>query len=269
MDIEKIKEDFSLDIEKFKSIISGTPFFDSIHYYPAISSTNAVARELSVKGYGCALVIADSQIKGRGRKNRNWFSPAGEGVYISFLVKPEFEVRDGFPFVMLGCLSVVKAIEKRYGKKAGIKWPNDIMISGKKCAGILTESAFKGGNPEFIISGIGVNVNTSAFEEGYLHPPTSLFLEFGERTEIEVFAGELVKTFSSLYIKLSSNGGNSLYNDYKRNSLCIKKSVKVVDDERIIEGIAEDIDERGCIFIRKKDGDIEKVATGDLILGNE
>ncbi len=256
-----------MDIEYLKSVVSDTSFAENIHYFPSIDSTNIAAKDLASKiDDRYAVVIADRQTAGRGRKDRKWYSPEGEGVYASFLIKPMGDKINFFSYVMLGCLAVVNAVEKCYGEKAEIKWPNDIMISGKKCAGVLTESVLKGDAVEYVICGIGVNVNTSQFEDGYLHPPTSLFLEYGKKTKIETFAGELINSLYSCCEKLFGNESNPLFDYYRECSLCINKRVKIVDDENVIVGVAENIDENGYLFIRTPEGSLKQIVTGDLIL---
>ncbi|MBI5375137.1 MAG: biotin--[acetyl-CoA-carboxylase] ligase [Candidatus Schekmanbacteria bacterium] len=257
-----------MDIQYIKERIALNPFASSFHHFASIDSTNNKAKELAESGFpDCTVVIADSQTSGRGRMKRQWYSPKGEGIYISLILRPSLPSSKYYFFTMLPCISAVEAISECTGLKCGVKWPNDIFIAGKKTGGILTEASLKYDKIDFIICGIGINVNIEHFEGQFLHPPTSLFLETKEKTAIEALIASFINSFYNHYkLLLSKNGEDEVRSIYRTYSLCLGKKVRLIDGEKIIEGKAVDIDEQGYLLVKCQDENILKFSTGDLFI---
>ena len=147
----------------------------NIYYYETLDSTNTQIGQMAIQGaeHG-TVVVADKQTAGKGRRGRVWESLSGENIYMSILLRPEINVNQAPMITLVMAYSVVKAIRKLGFTEAQIKWPNDIVISGKKVCGILTEMFTKDTGIDYVVVGVGINVNTKGFSEEIKDTATSL-----------------------------------------------------------------------------------------------
>ena len=153
-----------------------------IVYFDQIDSTNIKAKELAEQGYPSGtLVVADKQVAGRGRRGRNWDSPSGTGIFMTLMLKPEINPNNASMLTLVAALAVAEAIKDVTGLDARIKWPNDIVINGKKICGILTEMSAQFDYINPIVIGIGINVHNEAFPEEISAVAGSILLESGGR----------------------------------------------------------------------------------------
>ncbi len=238
---------------------------ESIHYYASITSTNDRAYELAEAGEGeGTVVVAETQTKGKGRIGRKWISPEGGGVYLSIILKPDFETDEIPTITLMAGAALVQAIKKTSGVEAVMKWPNDVLVGEKKVSGILTEIKAQPDRVDFLVLGIGVNVNTPSNKlpsEG-----TSLLMESGKTVDrIELVRG-LLSEIEKRYNKLKKNGFVSMRDEYKSLSSVIGKKVKVQEHHRVLEGTAVDVDEKGALIVRDNKGDLKRVFSGDVLL---
>jgi len=235
----------------------------NIIYIPSVSSTMDVARksarERAIEG---TLVIADRQTAGRGRTGRTWISLQG-GLSFSVILYPV--VPQLFSLIMIASLAVVHSIESLTLLHAGIKWPNDVLINGKKVCGILIESAVKGAGVDFSIIGIGLNVNG---EPPALSPPailaTSLSVETGQEISRLKMLSKLMEEIEQLYEMVRA--GRSLVSEWRQRLETLGRQVQVEMDGITISGIAEDVEENGSLILRGLDGKLTKVVAGDVTL---
>ena len=231
-------------------------------YYPALPSTMDAARQAARSGTPSGTVfIAGEQTAGKGRLKRNWLSPPGN-IALSIVLYPDVSV---LPYlVMIASLAAVHAIEKIAGLETWIKWPNDILIEGKKIGGILIENEMKGNKVAFSIVGIGINVdlNIAVYPE-IAATAASLYAALDDSLRIKIIRLLLVE-FERLYIKLPD--GKDIFKAWRVKLVTLGKKVRATSAKEIIEGIAVSVDETGALWIRLTDGSLSKVVAGDVTL---
>lgn len=219
--------------------------------YEVIDSTNAQAVRLSEDRIGNgALIVADSQHAGRGRRGRSWESPAGSSIYMSILLKPEINPNNASMITLVAALAVSRAITQISGKPAGIKWPNDIVMNGKKVCGILTEMSAQFDYVNHIIVGIGINVNVESFSDEIADMATSLQLETGMRISRAELIALICEQFEEVYeIYMQTQDLRNLVKEYNTNLVNMHQSVKVLDPKEPFEGRAMGITPRGELMV--------------------
>lgn len=230
-----------------------------IIYLPSVISTMDAAREQALKGaVEGTVVIAGEQTQGRGRLKRKWLAPAGN-IALSIVLYPDIA---SLPYlIMVASLAVVKSINNVIGVEGQIKWPNDILIGGKKVSGILIENEVRGNKVAYSIIGIGINVGLSIGKyKEIADTATSLESDIDHVNLIRALLSE----FDTLYRQLPN--GEAIYEAWRKNLVTLGKQVKATWREQVIEGIAEDVDKDGALLIREKDGEIIRVVAGDVTL---
>jgi len=234
-----------------------------VYYFKSISSTNLYARKIAEKGFReGVVVIADTQTKGRGRKNRLWFSSFG-GLWFSVVLRPNMLPERGMFVTMVASIAVAQTIKKITNIEPVIKWPNDIIINRKKVCGILTEFDIKNDKINYAIVGIGINLNNKISKE-IKKIGTSVSKEFGSDISRINFLKTILKYFDDNYkilIKCDFNKIKKLWNYY---SNITGKKVKIKNNGNIITGIILGIDENGYLILKNRSG-ISKIFNGDII----
>jgi BirA family biotin operon repressor/biotin-[acetyl-CoA-carboxylase] ligase len=237
-------------------------------FFEEIDSTNRKAWDLAEAGTEeGTIVLAERQTGGRGRMGRKWSSPAGQGIYMSVVLRPGMKT-DRIPAItLMAALAVIRAIENVCGIEAGMKWPNDVYVDGEKVCGILTEIKAQPDRVDFLVLGIGVNVNS---ERGSLPPgATSLRLRAGHRVDRIALVRDLIERLESLYSMYCENGFAALRDGCRRYSTILGKDISMLEDGRAIEGKALDIDEKGALLIRTAGGEVRRIFSGDVSLCRE
>lgn len=231
-------------------------------YYPTLTSTNEIAKLAAQQGAAeGTVIIADEQTSGKGRIKRVWLSPKGN-IALSIILYPS--VTQLSYLIMLASLAVVHSIETVTGLQSQIKWPNDVLINGKKVCGILTESNVQGNKVIYAIIGIGINVNLKPdFPE---MPPTatSLAREFGGDVSRLEMIKCLLSEIDRLYLALPA--GESIYEEWQDRLATIGKKVQVKSGENTLLGVAESVARDGSLLLRQADGNITKIVAGDVNL---
>jgi BirA family biotin operon repressor/biotin-[acetyl-CoA-carboxylase] ligase len=237
-----------------------------LHYYHHLATTMEAAKELAKKGSPeGATVIAGTQTAGRGRIGRTWLSPEGS-LAMSIMLKPSLEKLP--QLIMIASLAVVRAIKNVAGIEARIKWPNDVLIKGKKVCGILIENEVKGNKVNFAIIGIGINVNLDplAFPE-IAEIATSLSHELGaEISKIELIS-TLLFEFEQLYLK--AQAGTPLYREWQENMETLGRWIQVKTGKTVEQGKAETVTEKGNLMLRRIDGSLAEIVVGDVTVIKE
>ncbi len=239
-----------------------------IEYYASITSTTMVAKELfektSVSELNGAVIIAEEQSGGFGRLDRPWFSPPG-GIWTTIILKPKMPADHVFMLTMATSIAIVRTIRKLYRIGALIKWPNDIYIGDQKVAGILLEISTEGGEVEHCILGIGVDANIppEALPKNLNTPVTSLMIEYGEPIDRAAFLAYLLREFERRYQQIELGEYDSIVREWKSLSLTLDKRVKIKTPRQSFEGTAIDIDEYGALIVRRDNGKVERVFSGD------
>lgn len=227
-----------------------------------ISSTN---KELLSEGsnYPTGTVLfAEKQTEGKGRKNRTWHSAKEQNLTFSILLKDE---KNNFNINLINlaaALTVANSIENLYQLRTELKWPNDVLVNKKKIAGILLETSIKANKVERVVIGIGVNVNQTSFQGTFNMPPASLKSELGKTVEREILLAEILNLFEEYLITLRQNPGTIL-KEWKAKCKMIGDKITITDEDKIITGIFDDIDDDGYLLL-KRDGKIEKIHSGDV-----
>jgi BirA family biotin operon repressor/biotin-[acetyl-CoA-carboxylase] ligase len=212
------------------------------------------------------VVLAEKQTSGKGRKDRVWYSAPDSSLTFSILLtKDKFLTSNSSLINFAASLAVAFSIENLYQLKTELKWPNDVLLDGKKTSGILIESTSQGNKIERFVVGIGVNVNQTSFQGTFNYPPTSIRIELGRNVERERFLAEILNNFELLLEKIKSNK-NEVINDWKSKCKMIGEKISVVENDSEKFGIFYDIDEEGFLLLKTRDG-IEKVHYGDVSLG--
>ena len=228
--------------------------------YPRLTSTMDVAKREAQRGaVAGTIVIADEQTAGKGRLKRVWLSPQGS-IALSVILYPSMVYL--LSLIMLASLAVAHSIEAVTGLKAQVKWPNDVLINGKKVGGILIESGVRGKIVDYAIIGIGVNVNLrlSDFPE-IQSTATSLSGELGEDvSRLEVLRHLLVE-MERLYLTLQ--GGGSIYEEWRDSLVTLGKRVRVKSGKAVYEGIAESVARNGSLLLRHSDGSLTEIVAGE------
>jgi len=242
----------------------GTRFIGrKILYYPELSSTMDIARKEARRGIAeGAVVIAEEQRAGRGRLKRAWLSPKGS-IALSIILYPRIS---GLPYlVMLAALAAARSIEKVTGLKTQLKWPNDVLINGKKVCGILVETEVVESGPAYAIIGIGINVNfrVADFPE-ILDIATSLADELGGEVSRVKIIRQLLVEVEELYSALPD--GEPIYQEWRGRLVTLGRKVQVKTGAATLEGIAEDVAQDGSLLLRQVDGSHTRIVAGDVSL---
>ena len=232
-------------------------------YYPSITSTIDIAREEARQGAAeGTVIIADEQTGGKGRLKRAWLTPEGN-IALSIVLYPGLSCLPSL--IMLASLAVVHSIEAVTGLKSQIKWPNDVLINGKKVCGILIESDVQGNTVNYAVIGIGINVNLRIADFPEIQPiATSLSDELGREVSRLSIIRHLLVEIERLYLALSTGG--SIYEEWRDGLVTLGRKVCVKTGENIYEGVAESVARDGSLLLRGLDGNLTRIVAGDVTL---
>ncbi len=235
-----------------------------IYYFETLSSTMDEAVKLGLAGISeGAVVLAETQTRGRGRLGRHWLSPKHKGIYFSLILRPKI-LPNATPVLTLLCaVSVCEAIKENLGLEAQIKWPNDIFMHHKKLGGILTELNAEMDVVRFVVIGVGLNVNTD--KKNLLSGATSLREQKKEHVNRLVLLQELLRQIEKNYLYFSSQGSADIINKWREYSFTLGKRIKVICQKSHLEGEAIDVDADGGLLVRKDSGLVEKIMAGDVV----
>ncbi len=238
-----------------------------ITYKDTVDSTNSYAFKLALDGASeGTCVLADAQRAGRGRLNRVWFSPAGENLYLSIILKPHVHPSNVYPITFISSLAVYDTVEAITGIKPTLKWPNDLLINGKKICGTLLELSTEADMVRFVVVGIGLDINMKEKEisEEIDQKATSLFIETKNLFERARVCGILLSNLEKYYLLFKKNGENKVCRIWEDRS-CIKgKYLEINQMGRSYKGISEGIDDKGALLLNV-DGEIKNIIAGDVV----
>ncbi|MDP2929137.1 MAG: biotin--[acetyl-CoA-carboxylase] ligase [Candidatus Omnitrophota bacterium] len=241
--------------------------------YKKVDSTNIIAYELAKKGMKEGTVIlADEQVKGRGRHGRHWASPGAGGIYMSCILRPSITPNEIPGITLLAAIAVAQAIRDISALEVTIKWPNDIMMDGKKLCGILTEMKAEQDRVDFVVLGIGINVNSpiKQLPRGASSIKEELRQLHRAGVKTALSRVELVKKvlerLEEYYNILKKEGFGPIIETWKDLSSMIGSRVKVTLPGKTFEGLAHDINPDGALVVRTESGLLEKVSSGDVVI---
>lgn len=237
--------------EELKSIRKTEWIGQEIFYFPVLDSTNTKAKQLAEEGYPSGtLVVAEQQDAGRGRRGRDWASPRGVGIFMTLMLKPDILPNNASMLTLVAALAVAAAIRKCTGRPAGIKWPNDIVMNGKKVCGILTEMSAQIDYVNHVVVGIGINVHNESFPEDIAPTATSLYLETGVHYRRAALIEEIWEQFERYYaVFLQTQDLSGLVKEYEAHLVNMHQSVRVIDPKEPFEGRAMGITPRGELMV--------------------
>jgi BirA family biotin operon repressor/biotin-[acetyl-CoA-carboxylase] ligase len=238
-------------------------------YYPAVGSTNDEAKRLAETGAPeGTLVVADYQTAGRGRLARRWWSPPESSLLLSLVFRPTFLApHQAQRLTMICSLAVCDAVADVTGLTAAVKWPNDVLIGGQKVCGLLAELGSAGSRLDYVVVGLGVNVNVD-FEDGdapaLTAPATSLKAVSGrEVSRLDVLAA-LLRCVEARYERLQA--GALPHEEWQSRLVTLGQAVQVTMPDRVLIGLATGVDADGALLVQRTDGDVERVWAGDVTL---
>ena len=240
-----------------------------IRVFQETSSTNDVVEKLARDGVPEGVVVfAESQTKGRGRLGRKWLSPAGRGLWFSVLLRPNLRPQAATQMTIATAVAVARAIRQQTGLKPGIKWPNDILLQGRKTAGILTELSAELDHIKYLVIGIGVDVNVAPTE----FPPdlrklaTSLRTESGRVHNRADVAVAILRALDDDYARIAAGHFEAVANEWAEHCTTLGQPVTIHIGDRRIHGRAEALDEDGALLLRTEHGRLERIIGGDVMM---
>ena len=234
--------------------------------YDAVDSTNLVLKKLAREGAeDGTVVVADSQGTGRGRMERAFFSPPGKGIWVSILLRPTFLPQDAPKCTLMAAVAVARAMEA-FGLRAEIKWPNDILHDGRKLVGILTEMSAEMDRVNYVVIGIGINVNIAPedFPAELRAIATSLMQMKGAPMPRVAFLQELLRALDDLYTSVQREGFAPVLAAWREYAVTLGQEVRVIGPAGVeFEGVAADIDAEGALLVDMAEGR-RRVLAGDV-----
>lgn len=247
---------------RLKTRVFGT----KIQHYEEVGSTNDVAKELASRGAPQGtLVIAERQTGGRGRMGRTWYSPRG-GLWFSIILRPDLTPGEVPLLALTLGVGVAKALAKE-GLDCRLKWPNDVLINGRKVCGILTELDAEMDIVNYVIAGIGINVNNDVedFPEEFRRLATTVKAVLGKEVSLVGLLVRVLQELEDAYFTLERKGGSVILDEWRRLSSTLGKKVKVVTHGVTLEGIARDVAENGALVLELESGRRESIISGDCV----
>jgi len=238
----------------------------TLHSFRELTSTNDVAKELARMGAKeGTVIVAETQTCGKGRLNREWISPRG-GLWFSIIMRPKVSPRDAPKLTFMMSVAVAKTLNKLFDLKAEIKWPNDVLVKGKKVCGILTETNTKGASVNFVVVGVGVNANFTMldFPADLRGSSTTIQEELKREIEREALLRSLLEETERYYNMFTEGKFNTILAEWKHLSKFLDSYVEVKSFDEKIEGWATDIDESGALILKLKDHTLRKIVSGDV-----
>ena len=240
---------------------------ERIDHFPVIDSTNVHARMIADRGAPeGTVVVAEAQLKGKGRRGRSWFSPAGEGIYVSVILRPRVPPSEAPQLVLMAAVAAAEALLAQAALPVSVKWPNDILVGGKKIAGILSEMRLAGDRIDHVVIGMGVNVNTPAESL----PPeiaaiaTSLCAVTGRTFSRAGLLRAYLEKLEGWYALFRERRFEPIRERWLEIARIIGKQVKIAGVDRTYEGEVIDIDPTGFLILKSPDGGVQRILAGDV-----
>lgn len=252
------------DSDSLARALAGLRFGRPLHFFPQIGSTNDEAKRLADSGAPeGTLVVADEQTTGRGRAARRWITPRGAALALSLILRPDIAAAHAPRLTMLAGLAGCEAIEQVAGAHTQLKWPNDVLIGGKKTGGILVEAALEGERLKYAVVGIGINVSCTPPPAEVDFPATSLEAESGRAVDRVTLLRTLLGHIEEHYTELSENG---LFREWRARLTLMDAPVVVRAPEGELRGQPVDVDPDGALRLRLESGEVRRVLAGDMRL---
>ncbi len=226
-----------------------------VFVFESIDSTNACARTLAEAGTAeGTVVVADYQTAGRGRLGRSWLSAPGTNLLFSIVLRPTLKKESAALLTFYSAVSIARALERVTGKPFECKWPNDILLNGRKCCGILLENSFLQDRFDFSVIGVGLNVNQSSFPDDLGNRATSLLVELGHQLDRTALLQELLRETDALLPIVHKGDVPTIMDEWNSRCLMFGKPVTITHGEERISGTALRLDAEGGLVINTPSG---------------
>lgn len=256
-----------LSINDLKQQLKSDTFGKSILLFDSVESTQNLARAAAEEGAAeGTLFIAEQQVSGRGRMGRQWVSPRGKGIWMSMVLRPTVPIHFAPQLTLLTAVALCRSLKKLTALPIGIKWPNDLLIDGKKISGILLESAAEEERLRYVIAGIGISVNleTEDYAEELLDKATSLAIASGQKWDRVDVIADFLKEWEQLYNLYQEQGFSSIITLWEALSVSLGKKVRLLTPQGDMVGVPIGLDESGAIRIRQEDGTEKSVFSAEM-----
>lgn len=260
-----------LDIPAILSELKTETFGRIIHYFDEVDSTNTRAHTFVKQGAAeGTLIIAEQQTAGRGRMGRPWHSPKGKGLWMSLILKPQIPLHFTPHLTLLVAVALCRSIRQQTQLAVGIKWPNDLLIDGKKISGILLESSAEDEKLQYVIAGVGIGVNLSPedYPEELKGVATSLAIEAGEKINRSALLQHFMLELESMYKVYHEQGFTPIKLLWEALSVSLNKQVRTMTPQGLKTGFAEGIDDSGALIVREENGSLTKWYSGNIEFGS-
>ncbi|MGH9790893.1 MAG: biotin--[acetyl-CoA-carboxylase] ligase, partial [Candidatus Acidiferrales bacterium] len=239
-------------------------FGKRIHHYFKVDSTNAVALRFAHEGEPQgALIVAEEQTAGRGQAGRGWHSEKSSGIYFTVLLRPEISPMDAPLITLMAGLAVHQAVAEQTGLVPDIRWPNDVLVGGKKICGILTEMHAEPGRVHFVLVGVGLNINNTSLPKELERTATSLRLASGRAvSRIELLA-KLLRYLDRDYNRFLKEGAAAILRRFAEiSSYAAGRRVRIANGPQSFTGTTAGLEPNGMLRVAREDGRIELVISG-------
>jgi BirA family transcriptional regulator, biotin operon repressor / biotin---[acetyl-CoA-carboxylase] ligase len=238
-----------------------------IRVFEETNSTNDVAEKLARDGVKEGVVVfAEAQKKGRGRLGRQWLSPAHKGLWFSVLLRPDLRPQAATQLTVVAATALARAIRRQTGLAPEIKWPNDILLRGKKVAGILTELSAELDHVRYVVIGVGVDVNLTGADlpADLRKTATSLRIESGQPVSRPELAAAILRELDVDYARVRAGQFEGLADEWEEQCTTIGRTVTIRIGDRAQTGVAESLDSEGALLLRTQHGRLERIIGGDV-----
>ncbi|MBU3175468.1 biotin--[acetyl-CoA-carboxylase] ligase [Clostridium estertheticum] len=256
-----------LTFEEIKNYLNTECIGKNIIYCNSIGSTNTKAKELAEMGEGHGtVIISEEQTLGRGRLGRNFLSPKYKGIWMSIILRPNILTENISKITLLGAAAVQKAIMKM-GVKTSIKWPNDIILNSKKVCGILTEMSGEIDHVNYLVMGIGINVNLEKEDitTDLKDVATSIKIESGNLMDRKLLLASILNIFEELYSDFVENDSiKETLEICRKNSVLIGKEIQLINRGKVTIAKAIDISDKGELVVENSSGNVEHIVSGEV-----
>jgi len=255
-----------LGLNELRACLKTALLGQEIHRFEEVGSTNEVAKRLASQGgkEGC-VVVAERQRLGRGRLGRRWYSPEG-GLWFSVILRPEIRVSDTSKLTLMAAVAIANAIRGALGTMVEVKWPNDILIRGRKVCGILAEAVLKGGDLDFVVLGVGINANIDMAElpGGVGESAIALREACGREVDRSELLCRCLERLETYYRMLKEGKFSLILKEWRGLASFLGEEVEVSSLDERLRGKAIDVDEDGALVLELTDGTRCRVFSGDV-----
>jgi len=240
-------------------------FGSTLLRFDSVSSTNDIAKDLAVSDAKEGVcVIAREQTAGRGRQGRSWSSAFGDGLYLSVILRPQVAASGSAIVTLAAAVAVAETLQLDFQIGADIKWPNDVMVDGRKICGILVESAIEDNRLQYAVLGIGVNIAQRSFPEQVADSATSFFIETGRNIAPEDFAKVMLPRLETWYLTSMLDSARVIARWEELSSSARECFVRVDSSDAAVEGVTRGLTSAGALIVELADGERREIVAGDV-----